>query len=39
MNKHSKSAIAEEVRINRTELIGTIALQYLQALKVKTATR
>lgn len=35
MNKSSKSIKAEEIRINRTELIGTIALQYLQSIQVK----
>jgi hypothetical protein len=39
MNKSSKPATLEEIRTNRTEIIGTIAMQYLQSLKVKSATR
>ena len=39
MNKSSKPISSEKIRTNRTEIIGTIALQYLQSLKVKSATR
>lgn len=39
MNKSSKPTTTEEIRTKRTELIGTIALQYLQSLKVKSAAR
>lgn len=39
MNKVSKPISAEEIRTNRTELIGTIAQQYLQTLKIKSASR
>jgi len=39
MSKSSKPVTSEEIRTNRTEIIGTIALQYLQSLKIKSATR
>ena len=39
MDKHAKKSTTEEIRINKTEIIGTIALQYLQSIKLKMASR
>jgi len=39
MNKHNQTNALEEVRIERTEIIGTIALQYLQSIRVRTTSR
>jgi len=39
MAKYTKSNSLEEVRIKRTEIIGTIALQYLQSIRVQSTSR
>ncbi len=39
MNKSSKPTTSEEIRTNRTEIIGTIAQQYLQTIRIKSASR